>query len=250
MFLSRAERRRRRWRRKLFFLLAALLTLLAWSAAHANGGHRTTVSGAPSVPASSRPITVNEHPSAGPTRKAQPALAWASYHGIGLPVSPHDGPRHLQGGLAWGFTDTERGALLAAVNIAVRTAALWGPAIYQPTISQQVTGPDAAALLTADTRDYTAMRAAAHVPAGQPAGRGYAAEIGYRFLAYSPAAATVDIVSEGPAADATTVMAATRIQVLWQGGDWRVIAPPGGNWGNSATSISSLTGYTTFPNGS
>ena len=30
-------------------------------------------------------------------------------------------------------------------------------------------------------------------------------------------------------------------------GDWKVIAPPGGNWGNSATELSSLSGYTVFP---
>ncbi len=250
MFLTRAERRRRRWRRRLFFFLAALLTLLAWTAAHTAGGHRTPGTGASPVPARSPHIGGNERPAPGAVRKPQPTLAWISFHGIDLPVSPQDGPRHTVGGLAWGFTDTPRGALLAAVNIAVRTAALWGPAIYQPTITHQITGPDAAALLHADASDYAAMRTAARVQPGQPAGRGYAAETAYRILAWTPAAATVDVVSQGPAANATTVTVATRIQLLWQHGDWRVIAPPGGDWGNSATEISSLTGYTTFPNGS
>ena len=43
-------------------------------------------------------------------------------------------------------------------------------------------------------------------------------------------------------------MVATRIGVRWQRGDWRVVAPPGGNWASSATAVSSLSGYTTFPN--
>ena len=123
-----------------------------------------------------------------------------------------------------------------------------GTGIYRPTIRHQVTGPDAAALLKADASDYAALRAAAHVRPGQPAGRGYAVEAGFRFVAYTPAGATVDIVTEGPGSGGTTVMVATRIEVVWLRGDWRVVAPPGGNWANSATAISSLTGYTTFPN--
>ena len=57
----------------------------------------------------------------------------------------------------------------------------------------------------------------------------------------------VDIVTEGPGTSGGTVLAATRIEVIWRGGDWRVVAPPGGDWGNAATRVTSLTGYTTFP---
>jgi hypothetical protein len=154
----------------------------------------------------------------------------------------------MRNGLAWGFTDTPSGALLAAVNIVVRTAALWGPAIYQPTIRHQVTGPAATALLAADASGYAAMQAAAHVRPGRPVGRGYAAEAGFRFVAYAPADTTVDVVTEGPGAGGSTVLVATRIEVVWRRGDWRVVAPPGGNWGRSASVISSLTGYTVFAN--
>jgi hypothetical protein len=170
------------------------------------------------------------------------------YHGIELPVSVQDGPRYMRKGLAWGFTDTPSGALLAAVNIVVRTAALWGPAVYQPTIRQQVTGPDAAALMGADASGYAAMRSATRVKVGQPAGRGYAAEAGFRFAAYTPTDATVDVVTEGPGIRSWTVLVATRIEVVWRHGDWRVVAPPGGDWAHSATVISSLIGYTLFAN--
>jgi hypothetical protein len=154
----------------------------------------------------------------------------------------------MRNGLAWGFSDTPNGALLAAVNIVVRTAALWGPVIYQPTIRDQVTGPDTSALLAADASSYAAMQAAAHVRPGRPVGRGYASEAGFRFVAYTPADATVDIVTEGPGAGSTTVLVATRIEVVWLRGDWRVVAPSGGDWAHSATVISSLTGYTAFAN--
>ncbi len=78
------------------------------------------------------------------------------------------------------------GALLAAINIGVRTAAQWGPAIYTPTIIRQVTGADQASLLRNQAAAYTQLRAAAHVRPGQPAGRGYAVVAAYRFVAYTP----------------------------------------------------------------
>ncbi len=174
-------------------------------------------------------------------------LSWTGFHGIALPVSSTAGPRDTRGGLASGFADTPRGALLAAINIGVRTAAQWGTAIFGPTITRQVTGPEATALLRAQSIAYAQLRAVAHVRPGQPTGRGDAAEAGYRFVAYTPAEATVDIVTAGAGDGGTTVLASTRIQVIWQRGDWRVVAPPGGDWANSATAISSLTGYTIFP---
>ena len=174
-------------------------------------------------------------------------LTWADFYGMELPASASAGPRDIRHGLASGFVDTPQGALLAAINIGVRTAAQWGTAIFKPTITRQVTGPDTTTLLQAEETAYAQLRAAARVRPGQPTGRGYAAETGYRFVAYTPAAATVDIVTAGPTANGTTVLASTRIQVLWLSGDWRVVAPPGGNWANAALAISSVTGYTLFP---
>jgi hypothetical protein len=254
MFLTRAERRRVRRRRRLFLFFAVVIALAAIASAlnysHAHPGHRSHTRG--------RAASVPGHPASAKAaqRLAVPGslgsaagtgLRWVDFHGIQLPTSTGAGPHYTRGGLAWGFAHTEEGALLAAVNIAVRTAAQWGPAIYQPTIRHQVTGPDAAALLTADASGYAALRAVTHVRPGQPTGRGYAVEAGFRFVAYTPADATVDIVTQGPGSGGTTVRTATRVEVVWLRGDWRVVAPPGGDWANSATAISSLTGYTTFP---
>ena len=61
------------------------------------------------------------------------------------------------------------------------------------------------------------------------------------------AAATVAVVTAGPTASGASVLASTRIQVVWQAGDWRVVAPPGGNWANAANAIPSPLGYTIFP---
>ncbi len=247
--------RRRRRRRRIILALTAVLLLAA--VLHGGGGHtphRDKKAGTahiarrhPVRPGRAR-ISGNRKTSAESTATAGIGLNWAGFHGIELPYSAKNGPHHTRNGLASGFTDTPRGALLAAVNIAVRTAALWGPRIFGPTIRHQVTGPDARALLRTDVSDYAAMRAGAKVRSGQPAGRGYAAEAAYRFLSFTPAAATVDIVTEAPGSGGASVMTATRIGLVWQHGDWRVIAPPGGDWASSATPISSLTGYTTFAN--
>jgi hypothetical protein len=255
MFLTRAERRRVCRRRRLFLLFCLVIALAVIASvldhSHARPGNRShTGARTASVPghaASAKAAKQVATPkSAGSATGA--GLHWADFYGIQLPTSAGAGPRHTRNGLAWGFADTQEGALLAAVNIAVRTAALWGPDIYQPTIRQQVTGSDATALLKADASGYAALRAATHAAPGQPAGRAYAVEAGFRFVAYTPADTTVDIVTEGPGSGGATVRTATRVEVVWLRGDWRVVAPPGGDWANSAIAISSLTGYTSFPN--
>jgi len=174
-------------------------------------------------------------------------LRWGDFHGVELPSSPAAGPHDTSGGLASGFADTPLGALLAALNIGVRANAQWGPAIFAPTIRYQVTGADAPALLASCQSAYNQASQAAHVTGGQPLGNAYVTEEAFRWIAYTPADATVDLVSAGPGSQGETVRAVTRVEVVWDGGDWRVIAPPGGDWGNSAGQLSSLDGYTTFP---
>jgi hypothetical protein len=243
-------RRCRARRRRPFVIALFVATVAAAFIVRADPGpQHLRPAGAPTVRTTQPHAPL--HPPAGTSpsslASAGQGLSWISFHGMQLPVSATDGPRNTSDGLASGFTDTPQGALLAAINIGVRTAAQWGTAIFEPTIARQVTGPDTAALLQAEETAYAQLRAAAQVGPGQPAGQGYAAEVGYRFLAWSPADAVVDVVSAEPLADGTTALASTRIQVSWQRGDWRVVAPPGGNWASAATAITSLSGYTVFP---
>jgi hypothetical protein len=240
-------------RRRRFATWLVILIIAAGFLAHEDTQSRHTTPApaqttpaprrSPANPARRAPAT----PPAALEATAGQGLIWVSFHGMQLPASPTAGPRDTRHGLASGFADTPQGALLAAINIGVRTAAQWGSAIFVPAITRQVTGPAATALLRAEATAYAELRSAAHVHQGQPAGQGYAAEDGYRFSAWSPAAATVDILTAGPTASGATVLAATRVQVVWQRGDWRVVAPPGGNWANAATAISSPLGYTIFP---
>jgi len=254
MFWSRSTRaeyyqwRRNRRRRRLTFFLAVVVALAAIASIdrhdHEHHQHHAAKTHSTQHPAT-RPSTRKKGTPASALAAAGTGLTWTSFHGIDLPTSPQAGPRHTRNGLARGFARTPRGALLASVNIAVRTAAQWGPHIYQPTITRQVTGSARNQLLRADARQYAALRAAAQVRNGQPAGRGYAVEAAYRFITYTAHHATVVIVTEAPATT-STVMAATTIRVTWHQGDWRVIAPPHGNWAAAATAVSSLAGYITF----
>jgi len=197
-----------------------------------------------------RPVAPASVPGTSATQLPQVSLAelrWSNYHGVRLPSSPAAGPRDTGGGLASGYSDTPLGALLGALNIAVRANAQWGPDIFGPTIRDQVTGPDAAALLAGCQSDYGQASQAAHITGGRSLGNAYVTEQAFRWVSYTPADATVDLVNAGPGSQGATVRAVTQIQVTWDGADWKVIAPPGGDWGNSAALLTSLDGYTIFP---
>ena len=167
-------------------------------------------------------------------------LRWVNYHGYELPVSAQAGPRDTSGGLASGYADSPLGALLAAVNIGTRTSWQFGPQVFQPTIEDQVTGFYQADMQSADAGAYD--QGGAQVPAVQA----YARQVAFAYEGYTPADATVDVVTGAVGAGGAAVYVATRIQVEWLNDDWRVVAPPGGDWGNSAAQVTSPAGYVAF----
>ena len=242
------HRRRHRLALAVAGILVAVtgaVAIIAWPGRHSAPGVAGSAGQARSIPPSAA-----VSPSA-PRRRPRTDLAglgWTDFHGVELPVSRSAGPRDVQRGLASGFADSPLGALLAAVNIAIRANAQWGPGIFGPTIRHQVTGPGTAALLSACRGSYEQASHATGVAGGKPLGRVVVAEEAFRWVAYTRSDATVDIVSAGPGGDGSTVRAVTRIEVVWSSRDWRVIAPPGGDWGNSAAALTSITGYTRFPN--
>lgn len=235
--------------RRVLLAVAVVLVLLGTGLVLALTGRPGAGHGASPVPGRRSPAPAGA-PGTGVPQIPSVDLAglrWGDFHGVELPSSPLAGPRDTSGGLASGFADTPLGALLAALNIGVRANAQWGPAIFGPTIRDQVTGADAPALLASCQSAYGQASQAAHVTGGQPLGNAYVTEEAFRWIAYTPADATVDLVSAGPGSGGETVRAVTRVEVVWDGGDWQVIAPPGGDWGNSADQLSSLDGYTSFP---
>ena len=161
-------------------------------------------------------------------------LIWVSYDGYRLPVSAAAGPRNMTNGLASGYADTPAGALIAAINIAARASWQFGPAIFEPVIDNQVIGQYQPDMLSAD---LAAWNAGGQQPP-RVSVRSWLA--GFAWQEYTPTVATLDLVE----AAGTTEYAATQVQVQWGGGDWKLVAPPGGDWGNASTQITSLSGYT------
>ncbi|MBO2447148.1 hypothetical protein J4573_08625 [Actinomadura barringtoniae] len=139
--------------------------------------------------------------------------------------------------------------MLAAIHITARANAVWGPRIFEPTIAQQVTGPDAAALADETRQAYEQQRRSTHTPDGRPLGRAYVTIEGFRWLGYTSDLADLDLVTAGPGDSDATVRAVTRVLLEWRDGDWRVVGPPNGNWAASAAPIESADGYTRFPQG-
>lgn len=235
------RRRRGRWLLAAAVAPLALLAAAVVAASYAPGRHET--SKAPVSRAAPRAQAAT-WPGPGGFQAQLAGVRWTDFHGVRLPSSPLAGPRRVEGELARGFADTQLGALLAAVNIAVRANGLWGPGVFGPTINGQVTGPDTAALLAACQASYD--QSAAAVTGGPPAGI-HVTEQAFRRVSWSPSGASVDLVSAAPDSNGQAVLAVTRVQVTWDGADWKVIAPPGGDWGNTAAPLASLAGYTLFP---
>jgi hypothetical protein len=176
-------------------------------------------------------------------------LTWITVAGLDLPVSATAGPRDLAGGRARGFSQTPAGAVLAALHLLVRSSPQVGPRVWEPTLREQVVGPDVAAYTDAVNQDYETARERLQVPYGEPLGRIYASIGGVRVDAYSPQAASLRVLIEAPGGDGGIARAATVVQVSWSGTDWQLIAPPRGDWSTVRVLISAdlAAGYTPLP---
>ncbi|MGI5213878.1 hypothetical protein [Plantactinospora sp. CA-290183] len=157
-------------------------------------------------------------------------LTWITMAGLDLPVSATAGPRDLAGGRAQQFAQTAPGAVLAALHLLVRTSPHVGPRVWDPTLREQVVGPDMAAYIDAVNQDYAIGREQLQVPYGEPLAPIYASIAGVRIDAYSSQAASLRLLIEAPDDEGGVARAATVVQVSWSGSDWRLIAPPQGDW--------------------
>ena len=236
--------------RRLILPAAAVAVVLLGAGLTFAFAGRPPASPSPAATATASPAAAAGPGSQGQSQVPQVSLAgvrWSSFYGVELPVSAQAGPYDTSAGVAAGFAHTPLGALLAAVNLGVRANAQWGPQIFTTVIRSQVTGPDAGALLAGCQAAYGQAAQSDGVTGGQPLGTVDVTEQAFRWIAYTPAAAILDLVSAGPGGNGATVRASVEVEVVWDGGDWKVVAPPGGDWGNSAAKLSSLAGYTAFP---
>ena len=165
-------------------------------------------------------------------------LQWIDRQGVALPVSRTAGPKAVRDGRAWGFAPSQLGAVLAAAYITWQAGATGGPDVYELTISEQVTGPAARALRAATHAEYNRRRSQLGVRAGAPLGRGYAEMLGYRVEAFHKGeSAVVHLLMAGPSVDGQPSTYDFRTTLIWENGDWKLQAPPGGRWESVTTPV-------------
>jgi hypothetical protein len=170
-----------------------------------------------------------------PSMTPPPEITWSAVGGVPLPTSLTHGPRNDRDGLAAGFSNSEPGAALAAVHLLIRTGPTVGPAVFEPTIASQATGANVAALKLTTSELYADSSASPGTASGTQI-------LGYRVESYasSPGSATVDVVLTSPALRETDRSLQTTVSLEWINGDWWIVAPPLGDWGQVSTPIGEL----------
>jgi hypothetical protein len=187
---------------------------------------------------------------AAPTATATPAVTtadfrWVDFGGMRVPVSPTAGPAVIgPDGPASVFTETPTGALLAATHIMLRLEPSFGPRVYRSTMERQVVGPGKAAAGADIDAEYEQERQQAGVLEGQPTGGPQVRLVGFRLAGYSDTAATVHLLLRGADSNGAALYGDSRAELVWMGGDWRVVAPPDGDWGATTTLVASAAGFT------
>ncbi|MBX7268945.1 hypothetical protein KIF24_24865 [Micromonospora sp. Llam7] len=176
-------------------------------------------------------------------------LTWINVAGLDLPVSATAGPRDLADGRARSFAHTLSGAVLATLHLLVRTSPQVGPRVWEPTLREQVVGPDVAAYVDAVAQDYAVAREQLQIPYGDPLAPIYASIAGVRIDSYHPQAVGLRLLIEAPDGDGGVARAATIVQVSWSGTDWQLIAPPRGDWSTVRALVGPavVRGYTPLP---
>jgi hypothetical protein len=231
---------RRRARRQLAALAVAVTLVLA-----AVGlltvrllDHRAPDTGAGTLGSQSVPPSPSS-----PSARAAAAggdVRWQDVAGVRLPFSPAHGPRNTGRGRAAGYARTPLGAALAAVQVLARTSTTAGPGVYRPVLTSQVTGANAGALARRVDEQYQQLRRAGGgaVRDGDPVPGNNATVAGYLLDSYDEAAGTALVeVLLGSGELPSGQVIAFALDVQWTGGDWRVVAPPAGDWGTLARTL-------------
>lgn len=145
------------------------------------------------------------------------AITWSFVGDQPVPVAVGHGPAETAAGLAAGFSHDELGAVLAAVNISSRLAALAGPAVYESTARIQCVG-DVDETIASIRNQRSDAIAGSTVPA----------EVFYRVTGGDP---TSDLVSisiglSTPQSRGMGGYAELSRTLHWIDGDWKMQVPP------------------------
>ncbi|NLT55288.1 MAG: hypothetical protein GXX79_12165 [Actinomycetales bacterium] len=175
-------------------------------------------------------------------------MSWTAVGGVLLPASRLHGPRIASDGRAAGYSRSEAGAALAAVQVLMRTSPTAGPLIYRPILAGQLTGANTAALRQTLDAQYAALREQAEatggvrLPDGAPIPGANARIRGYRLQAFGETTGTalVEVVLDSPDLRLTDQTVSFTVSLRWAHDDWRVLAPPRGDWASTATPLGSV----------
>ncbi len=155
---------------------------------------------------------------------------WELVGTMAVPTAPEThGPGRVDGGLRTCYAHTPTGALYAAVNF---TAAASDPRL-RVAAAQKLTAAGAGrARAEQEARDT------------QSDSSGGVQLVGFTFLNYDAAAATVDLAMRATKADGqTTGLVHIPLSLRWEDGDWKVVLPASGEVYPGLGPIPNLTGY-------
>jgi hypothetical protein len=172
---------------------------------------------APAAPADAGPLLV------------APEVDWQLLAGVPLPYSQTAGPLEVDGPVYSGYARSQTGALIAAVQLGTRYLLTPGEG-WREVLGRQV--------LPGLGRDVFA-RNRADVDAEDPPGS-YGQPAGFRFVAYTPDVASIQLVSRFPTTGNLQVVTVT---VHWAGGDWRLQLQPDGGSSPTAQAVADLDGF-------
>ena len=217
-------------RNRSVLLGAAVVTVIAlvaaWLIWPKGGDNDATGEAAPAPVADGCPPM----PSSDEIPTTAPPVTWELFNGAALPASAEDGPAVLEGPIARCYSHTPTGALIAAVQINIRS--LVDPAGGLSVVREQMVPGEGREALAEALR----KRGAPGEVSGTPVG--FCQVAGYRFVTYTPDEAVVAL-----AADCGDVFQVTELRVQWRDGDWHQVREPDGSSSPTVASAQDLRGF-------
>lgn len=219
--------------------VVAVVILTFAGAVALSGGNGPSAGPAPRpvAPATTAPVPATGAPPARPASGATdggpmliaPRVEWQLFAGVPLPYSRTAGPLKVDGPVYSGYERSQTGALIAAVQLGTRYLLTPGDG-WREVLARQV--------LPGVGRDVFA-RNRASVDADDPPGT-YGQTAGFRFVAFTPDVAAIQLVSRFPTTGNLQVVTVT---VKWVDGDWRLELQPDGGTSPTAQAVSGLDGF-------
>lgn len=176
------------------------------------------------------------------------SVTWQDYGGAAVPLAAA-GPHDTQGGRAVGFDHSPSGATLAAINLSYRAGSTAGPSVFEPTIAQQVVGPDKDQFLSIIEAQYAkdGPQSPDQIAAVRAQSSGTWA---FKVDVYTASAATVEVLLRAIPPDKTPTYVNLTLTVDWQGADWALVAPAHGLWSSVSRIVTGVpAGYTVLKTG-